>query len=252
MIEHLGVIDYGPADPDLDLESLVVREVAADSSGTLWGIYIDQGTNDEWMLGRIDVPDWSERAQHLPTALYAVHPDDTAVYEELEYAGAGFTTAGTLLLGSTPFSLFPGAIHELAMPPVYDDEADAYYAAPGLTLDSAELPEDLGIAGDVTEHDGRRLALVHSGTDFTHCWLFDLQTMERIGDGVERLADQPLTGLSVAADALIAVGIEGDVWVVDSQTGAFAAYDDLGPAYPDDNLGQSTIRLRGTTTVTLP
>lgn len=252
VIEHLGILDYGPDDEDFDLESMVVREVAADGDGELWGVFIDQGTNDEWILGHIEVPDLDARGQSLPTTLYVVNPSDADVYEVMEYAGAGFTADGALVLGSEALSLFPGAIFELAMPPVFEDPKDAYYAEPGLGSLVAELPDDLGIAGDITELDGRRLALVHSGTDFTVCWLFDLDAMERIGDGVERPADEPLTGLSVVGDTLIAVGIEGDVMVVDPDTGEFAPYDDLGPAYPDDDLGQPTIRLRGTATVTLP
>jgi hypothetical protein len=73
-----------------------------------------------------------------------------------------------------------------------------------------------------------------------------------VGEGTERDPAEPLTALASLNGALVAVGIEGDVWRVDPDTGSFTQVDDLAPALPDDELGQSTRRLRGGATLSVP
>jgi len=248
-LTRLGWLDLGPDDPDHDLEAMSAREIAAAEDGTLWLIMGDQGTNDEWILGRVADYDPAARDQPLPVTMYVVNPADTNLYETLDLTGAGLRPDGTLVLGSPPDGLFPGAWFEIGcLPPAWEDSKDRYYAQPGCDADPQAFADDLGIAGDVAHVDGRDLALITSGTDFTTNTLWDLAE-GAVGEGVEVDPTEPLTGLALVGDQLFAVGIEGDVYAVDPATGAFSVADDLRALLPEDDLGQSTRRLRGAATL---
>lgn len=252
-LRRLGWLHFGPDDGLHDWETMTAREVAVTPDGAVWVVLIDQGTDDEWLIARVDVPALTGTDQALPVTPYAVNPADAALYGAIEITGAGYDPAardgaGALLLGTPAEGAFPGAVFTVAVPPT-PDEADPYYAAAGLLADTADLTGNLGVAGDIAAVGDTPFALVRSGTDFTANALYDLDAAALVGDATPRAPDEPLTALAVVNGALVGVGIEGDVWRVDPDTGAFTQVDDLGPALPDDDRGQPTRRIRGGATV---
>ncbi len=254
-LRRLGWLWYGPDDGVHDWETMTAREVAVAPDGTVWVVLIDQGTDDEWLLARVDVPDLAGTDQELPVTAWAVNAADAALYEAIDLTGAGWDPdardgAGALRLGTPAEGAFPGAILTVGPLPPTPDE-DPYYAAAGLLVETAELTGNLGVAGDIARQGGN-VALVRSGTDFTTNTLYDLDAAALVGEGTARDPAEPLTALASVNGALVAVGFEGDVWRVDPDTGAFTQVDDLAPALPDDDRGQPTRRFRGGATVSLP
>ncbi len=253
-LRRLGWLWFGPDDDLHDWETMIAREIAVAPDGTVWAVLIDQGTDDEWLLARVDVPDLAGVDQELAVTTWAFSATDS-VYTAADLTGAGFDADGALVLGSPADGAFPGARYTLGpLPPTPD--ADPYYAAPGLVVATDDLTGNLGVAGDISAHgtvaDAATFALVRSGTDFTTNGLYLLDTDTIVGGGTARAADQPLTTLASVNGALVAVGFEGDVWQVDPDAGTFTRVDDLGPALPDDDRGQPTRRLRGGATVRIP
>ena len=249
-LRRLGWLWYGPDDGLHDWETMTAREVAVAPDGTVWVVLIDQGTDDEWLLARVDVPDLAAVDQALPVTPWAVHPEDGA-YDAVDFTGAGFGADGALRLATPADGAFPGDVYTVGpLPPTPD--VDPYYAASGLVETAAEaFPDNLGCAGDVALHAGRAYAVARSGTDFGTNRLLELGAAP-VGAGLTREPDAPLTALASLNGALVAVGIDGDIWEVDPGSGAFTAVDTVAAALPDDDRGQPTRRLRGGATVRLP
>ena len=238
-LTRLGWLDFGPDSVDHDWEIMAAREIAVSPDGTLWGLMVDQGGNDEWILAEISVPDPAARDQPLGVTAYVIHPDDADLYNTDEYTGMGFASDGSISLCSPADGAFPGALFE-ATPPSGFDGPGEYYAEPGLGGWLKDFPDNLGCAGDVV--DGH--ALVRPGNDFAAHSVWDLTTEGPVAEHATDPAE-PLTGLAWANQRLWAVGIEGDVLQIDPAQGTVTLHDDLRPVFPDDDLGQSTRRLRG-------
>lgn len=237
-VTHLGWLDFGPDSPDHDWEIMAAREIAVAPDGTLWALMVDQGTNDEWIIARVDLSARQGVDQALPITAFVIHPDDTDLYGTDEYTGMGFT-GDDLWLCSPADGAFPGQLFQLdRLPPTFEDDG-FYYANPGLGALYADFDANLGCSGDI--EDG--VAVVRPGNDFASHALWSID--DAIGYGsLTTDPSEPITGLASANGHRWAVGIEGDLFHVDDD-GVFVLVDQLQGLFPDDDLGQSTRRLRG-------
>jgi len=246
-LRTLGRLDFGPDNPEYDWERMVVREVA-NRGDEIWVVMIDQGTNDEWTLGLVDVPDLSGVDQLLPVTPWVINPADTLVYSLDDILGASFD-GDFMLLGSPANGAFPGEMIQVGPFPLsYEDPDNPYYATPGLASPDTSFPENYGVAGDIA-FDIDPWAVLRPGNDFSVNRLWDGSNLLAVQDVVP---SEPYTALGWANSGLFAVSIEGDVALVNPESGVFSTYADLRPLLPPDDLGQSTRRLRGAATMVMP
>lgn len=253
-IRPLGRLDFGPDSEDFDKEQTVARDIAWSPAHGLWGIFTDTGYNDEWYLGHIDVPDLRGESQRLVVTLWAFRSTDSAVYGRDEITGMAFD-GDRILLGTPAVGAFPGAVIEVRgpFPPSHEDPSDPYYLDGDRCEVLFDIEGNLGVGGDLATLGGQVLASLLPGNDPS------LHRLARLGDGTEVIgsgtrldATDWVTGLGAVQGRLLAISLEGKVHEVDLETGAFSCFDDLDAALPTDDLGQSTRRLRGAASVTLP
>jgi hypothetical protein len=252
-VAEVGRFDYGPDDPAYDFEQMQVRDIAYHAAMGLWGVFIDTGLQDEWYLGAISVPSWTATGQALPVRLYALATGDP-MYAADEVRGLG--ACGDKLLAATPaVGAFPGSLYELAGPwPPVGLAPDAYYLAESRGQLRYDFPDNWGASGDVLCEGGRGFALLAPGQGAGKVRTADLGEagagpVAWTGDEVPVDPVDLLETFAVVGGESLAISLEGRVYRRQAATGALTLYDDLGPALPPDEHGQSTRRLRGGATV---
>lgn len=270
----LGRPDYGRVDArdfvgptPKEKQKLLARELAFTQEHGLWAIQIEP-INDEWLLSRWDLRDFTTPNQLFDVQLWAFPPEvdkaDTLYWEDrvagMEFAGGRLfvSTSGDPRadqaqggqLYALDIELPPSyAVH----PPPNDDwYMDAVIPGPLLTL-----PDHQGFSGDlVADGDGLwALGLYESRAagpsdvnfllriDAASSTVHQAQETIRLRDN-----DTDVEVLALIDDTLYGITVEGEVLAIDRETGRASPHDDLGPLFRD--LG--TLRIRGGTTVVIP
>jgi hypothetical protein len=253
----LGNLDLGADDlGDGALERLAVRDLAWDPDAGLWALGID-AVNDEWLLLRVEVPDWSARNQLLPATSYAFRTTDPIYWEESVVALA--FVGGELVLGTQGDAGGAGGrLYRSALPtgwsvdPAWPDDPE-YYADAVLTEVWTTFPDGLGLAGDIADTDGEPpLATIRaersSAGALDENWLWTLgDPPAAAGTAFDVVRNQDVEGLAVIDGVPWGVDTEAVTWRADGSR-ATPGYD-LSAAFTDPDDG---IRLRGAARVVLP
>ena len=264
---------------DESLRKFTVRDVAWHPDYGLWTVTYDS-KNDEWGLGRIHVPYWSESGRLLPVDRWVVHPSEhpeapgtDPCYWQESVSGLAFV-GDRLLLGVRGL----GGLGLTAHGMVYDvdlnvleqghcvDENDVsqdptYYACANVCKPWAQFDEKFGVAGDLeADQDGTHvLSIVRSEDEALmpreRMMLFrlappdgqglipphDTQTyIDGFAPGLE------FEGMARVGGRLFAVNTRGLVFEVLQGQQTIVEHDDLAELFPDF---PASTKIRGATTV---
>ncbi len=264
----LGRPDYGDVAgyQGRERQKLTVDEVAWHPDHGLYTIQIDP-TNDEWLLGKWAVADWTTPDQRWATELWGVPVDDDeqhSLYWEYGIDALEFLD-GRLYAGShADYTRDDGGelyAFDMALPPTYDPsqpESDRFYMAEAPTAALLALPYGLQFAGDLASTPVGPVATIGASDpavlsdDVNALYGLDLTAMTYTStESVIQLSadDQDVEGLATVNGVLYGITVDARVLRIDPATGAATLHDDLGPLFRDRD---AQVRVRGATTVSLP
>lgn len=270
----LGRPDYGRVDArdfvgpnPKERQKLFVTELAFSNEHGLWAIQIEP-INDEWLLSRWDLRDFTTPNQLFDVQLWAFPPETdkaNTLYWEDRVAGMEF--AGGRLFVSTSGDpradqAQGGQLYalDIELPPAYavhpppndDWYMDAVIPGPLLTL-----PDHHGFGGDLVAENDMLWALGRyenneagpSDVNFLLAIDTDASTAQQAEETIQlRSHAADVEVLALIDGTLFGITVEGEVLVIDRESGKASPHDDLGPLFRD----LDTLRIRGGTTVVIP